>query len=185
MSTPFRSVRRTFSRLFGWGGSEVDRQAIKALARTTVFGSLSRRVLRHVVEVMHFRDFEAGEQIYHEGDPGLGLYVVVKGRIGLSVESGETVHDLVPFDVFGVRSISKDHRRSETAIALAPSRLIGLFQPDLKLLEKRHPRTGFALTLALAEYLTDRNERLELALREQKTQAEIVALLHARPETRD
>ena len=40
-------------------------------------GHLSSGALYAMAEVTHRRAYRRGESLYHEGDPGLGLYVVI------------------------------------------------------------------------------------------------------------
>ncbi len=153
---------------------------LETLRHTLLFADMTPANLRDLAHVMHYRDYKPDEYIYHEHDPGLGLYIVQQGEVALLTEDeyGELhrVHDVERFGVFGAASLAGEFRRTETAQVLVPTRLLGFFRPDLKTLEQRHPRLGMAVGLALARYLTTQHENLRRSIVAQE--GKVVALHH-------
>lgn len=109
--------------------------------------------MRDVAAVLHQRTYRRDEYLYYEDDPGLGLYVVQRGRVRLLKEEGDTVVELrqVAEHAFcGELSLLGDFRRMETAQALTETTVLGFFRPDLKVVLKRNPQAGADVVLALA-----------------------------------
>lgn len=146
-------VRRVFQR-------DVDPKtldAIDALNQVSIFRSLPSGALRDLADAVHVRDYKRDEFLYYERDPGLGMYVVQRGRVRLLVEDETgTMHELRQVgnqEFFGKLSLLGDHRRTETAQAITETRVLGLFRPDLKTILKRHPGSGAAIIEAIARNL--------------------------------
>src|SRR3974390_1371890 len=53
----------------------------KALVRTALFSGLSERELKFVVDRVVSRQYASGENVFSEGEPCAGLYVVESGSI--------------------------------------------------------------------------------------------------------
>src|SRR5205085_866154 len=70
---------RTF--LSGLFRAAPDEPRIQALKELSLFKSLSARELRELDELLHERSYEKDEIIFDEGDTGLGLFIVVNGRV--------------------------------------------------------------------------------------------------------
>lgn len=138
--------------------------AITTLRSVPVFQDLSARSLRHLARAVHYRDFKAEEIVYHEGDPGLGVYIVQRGHVELlsEVENGEmvVVRDVREGEFFGSRSLVHEVRRDVTARVVTDSRLLGFFRPDLRMLYRRQPQVGMLVVLAFAAHLVTEHDRL-------------------------
>ncbi len=146
-----------FGRVFRRNDDASLGEVVDALKQVPLFSGFSRQALRDLAEAVHRRDYRRDEFIYYERDPGLGLYIVQRGRVRLLVED-ETgaVHELRQVgenEVFGKLSLLGDFRRMETARAVVDTRVIGFFRPDLRAVVKRHPATGAAVVEALARNL--------------------------------
>lgn len=142
--------RRVFQRRF----DDRTQDVVDALRAVPAFQHVSSSALFAMAESVHRRTYRRGEVLYYEGDPGLGLYVVEKGRIRLTtaVEPGITreLRQIGPEQTFGVLSILGDFRRLESAETVTEASVLGFFRPDLKNLMKRHPKAGAEITMALA-----------------------------------
>ena len=63
--------------------------AAEALAATPFFAGLSAVDLARLVPELEECRFQAGEAVFHQGDPGDGLYLIRSGRAGVSIATGE------------------------------------------------------------------------------------------------
>ncbi|MCH9765649.1 MAG: Crp/Fnr family transcriptional regulator [Alphaproteobacteria bacterium] len=63
--------------------------AAEMLAKTELFGALSEADLATVVGEMREANFSSGQVIFARGDEGRDIYLVVKGRVRLSVLTAE------------------------------------------------------------------------------------------------
>lgn len=148
-----KPVRRLFNR----GVDQKTSEMIDTLRQVTIFKNLPSSALQDLAEAVHVRDYKRDEFLYYERDPGLGMYVVQRGRVRLLVEDeAGVIHELRQVganEFFGKLSLLGDHRRSETAQAISDTRVLGFFRPDLKNILKRIPGSGAAIIEAIARNL--------------------------------
>jgi CRP-like cAMP-binding protein len=138
-------------------------------------------MIKDLAEAVHTRDYRSDEFIYYEKDPGLGMYIVGRGRVRLLVEdSNGAIHELrqvVDNEVFGKLSLLGDFRRVDTAQAVMDTRVIGLFRPDLKTIIKRHPSAAAAILDVLARNLASTQCELIRVLAEKDGKVEAMRLV--------
>ena len=131
--------------------SPEDEEIVHVLKGIPLFEGLSRRELAAVTRILYRRTYEAEEIIFHQGDPGLGMYIIVRGMVGIvSQPAGHTLAELHDGDFFGELALLDELPRSATATARRPSTILGFFQPDFFALVERHPRLGVKILLRLA-----------------------------------
>ncbi len=104
------------------------------------------------------RRFRRREVVFHEGDPGDCLHLILAGRVAVRVTTpmGDvaTLSLLGPGDAFGeLALLDPDARRSATVEALEQTDTIALFRTDLFELRERHPAIDRFLTRTLASYV--------------------------------
>jgi len=157
-------TRKWLSNLRGAGDSEQTEGAVATLRSVPVFKELSTKALRHLARAVHYRDFKADEFVYHQGDPGLGVYIVQRGNVRLfaDLEDGQqvVVRHVGAGEFFGERSLVHEVRRDVSARVVEDSRLLGFFRPDLRMLYRRQPQVGMLVVLAFGAHLVDEHDRL-------------------------
>jgi CRP/FNR family transcriptional regulator, cyclic AMP receptor protein len=89
-------------------------------------------------------DFPAGETIFHEGDSGARMYVVISGSVRLSV-MGRPLEKVGPGGVFGEMALIDAAPRSATAVALTLCTLVPISAERFTTLIQETP--GFALEI--------------------------------------
>lgn len=96
--------------------------ALEALARSPLFQGVLPADLERLAQTMARRRYRRNEVIFHEGDPGDSLHVVVGGRVKISRESPEgeeaIVATLGPGETFGELVLLDGAVRSATATAI-------------------------------------------------------------------
>lgn len=99
--------------------------ACAAMARSPLFHGIEPEELTRIAQTMSRRRYRRDEVIFHEGDPGDSLHVVVAGRVKITRESSEgdeaIVVILVPGDSFGELVLLDGAPRSATATTMEPS----------------------------------------------------------------
>lgn len=160
-----------------------ERDVHAVLRETILFRDLSDRELRVIEEIIHVRRYLPGEQVFRQNEVGVGMYIIVKGRIEIFVndlnapsdESREIfITQLTPGDFFGELSLVEENgRRTASAIARDETTLVGFFKPDLMQIVSRNPLIGNRIVLRLAEVLgkrlketTEKVSELRQALKE-------------------
>jgi CRP-like cAMP-binding protein len=98
------------------------RTVLESLTSIAFFGGLEPAALERLAGTMRARRFRRGEVIFHIGDPGDALFVIVAGevKISLPADTGEEaiLATLRPGDVFGELALLDGAPRSATATAI-------------------------------------------------------------------
>ncbi|HEY8238629.1 MAG TPA: Crp/Fnr family transcriptional regulator [Candidatus Limnocylindrales bacterium] len=96
--------------------------ACAAMARSPLFHGIEPDELTRIATAMVRRRYRRGEVIFHEGDPGDSLHVVVEGRVKITRESADGDEAIVvilsPGDSFGELVLLDGAPRSATATAM-------------------------------------------------------------------
>lgn len=101
-------------------------------------------------------EFQPGEVIFKEGDPAHHMYVVLQGDIELRVDDLPVGHSRAG-DIMGEMAIVGSHRRTATAVATSPCRLVPITERRFVLLVQEQPY----FALHVMKVLTDRIVRKE------------------------
>ena len=105
-----------------------------------------------------------GQVLFHEGDPGDRLYVIIDGKVKLGRTSGDGRENLLavlgPGEMFGELSLFDPGPRNATATAVADTSLIGLGEDGLTTWLGGRPEVARQLLRALARRLRRTNENL-------------------------
>ena len=130
------------------------------LSKIPVFENLTIKELRQVASIVHRRQYLKGEYVFYQGDPGLGMYVVEKGLVGVVVvgEDGaqKEITELDNGDFFGEIALLDESPRSASVVVKEDSHLIGFFRPDLFEIIEKTPKTGLKIVVKLAEMIGER-----------------------------
>ena len=148
------------------------------LAKIPVFENLKPNELRQVAGIVHRRQYVAGEYVFFQNDPGLGMYLIEQGEVSVFLLGNDSVKKelavLKDGDFFGELSLLDESPRSASVIALTDTSLIGFFRPDLFEIMEKTPGTGLKIVLKVAEMIGERlrNTNQELS----KLRAELDSL---------
>ena len=148
------------------------------LKKIPIFQDLSRREIVKIESILHRRNLSADEAIVKEGDPGVGMYIIVSGTVQI-LQVGEgggqlQLATLTIGDFFGEQALLDDSPRTASAYASETCRIIGFFRPDLLDLIESNPRLGLKIVMRLSQMISVRlrhTNRLlkETRLRERQT----------------
>jgi CRP-like cAMP-binding protein len=136
----------------------IDARALtETLAAVPLFGGLDAAGLDSVARGLRSRRFRRGETIFHLGDPGDALFIVVSGvvKITLPSETGDEaiLATLRPGEFFGELALLDGAPRSATAVALEPTETFVLPRDRFRELVSAEPAIRDALFAALAREL--------------------------------
>jgi len=142
---------------------------IEFLTSVPIFDSLSRRQKIKIHSIMYIRNYDKGEVVFRQDDPGVGMYIVKEGEFEVFRENTEAmtrykISVLSKGDFFGETSLLNESPRSATIITSQQSTLWGLFKPELMSLMDSDPQFGlrfvYRLSQVVAERLRNANEQL-------------------------
>lgn len=123
------------------------------LGATELFAALDRQALATLAAGTRTRSLPRGALVFLEGDPGDGLYVVLGGRVKITVESPDgdemLLATLSPPDTFGELSLIDGRPRSASAEALEPTELLWVGRDAFRAAYERHPQVAERLLMIL------------------------------------
>ena len=129
-----------------------------------LFAALDDEAAQALRSTMTRVEVPRGEAIFHEGDPGDRLYVIVEGKIKLGRASGDGRENLLavlgPGEMFGELSLFDPGPRNAAGTAVADTVLLGMGTDDLDEWLRGRPEVARHLLRALARRLRRTNEAL-------------------------
>jgi CRP-like cAMP-binding protein len=136
----------------------VGSAAADALARTPLFAGLSRDALEALVQQLTLVHLGAGEILFHEGDPGDALYVIVEGKVSVQAEGPPRVEmaRLGAGAFIGEVALMTDQPRSATVTALDDAELLRIDRPTLSGVLATHGEVLSAVLRFVRDRLVDR-----------------------------
>src|SRR4030095_14006823 len=142
-----------WANLFGRTSSREreDEETMAVLRKIPLFDDLTKRELAAVARILYRRTYQPEELIFHQADPGLGMYIIVRGSVAIVAEpSRQVLAELHDGDFFGELALLDELPRSASAISKTAACILGFFQRDFFALLERHPRLGVKIVLRLA-----------------------------------
>lgn len=129
-----------------------------------LFAALDDEAAEALLTSMSRVQLDRSEVLFHEGDPGDRVYVIIDGKVKLGRTSGDGRENLLailgPGEMFGELSLFDPGPRNATATAVADAVLVGLGSDDLGTWLTGRPDVAQQLLRALARRLRRTNEAL-------------------------
>jgi CRP/FNR family transcriptional regulator, cyclic AMP receptor protein len=119
------------------------------IAAVPLFETLSKRHLKKVAGLTTTVEFDAGDTVIQEGEPGDSFFVTVSGQAKV-ITGGKTVHRLIPGDHFGEISLLDGRPRSASVVAETPLSLLRLPRSSFLRLVRDDADLARALLASLA-----------------------------------
>jgi CRP/FNR family cyclic AMP-dependent transcriptional regulator len=168
---------------------EREQDISSVLSNNILFRNLTKQELRFIEKIIHIRKYRAGEIIFRQNELGVGMYIIVKGRVEISIiddillerdkEKDVVVTVLETGDFFGELSLVEDtSKRSATATASEDCVLVGFFKPDLLEVLERSSDTGVKVVFRLAEVLGRRLKETTDKISQLKKEIRLLGELH-------
>jgi CRP/FNR family transcriptional regulator, cyclic AMP receptor protein len=162
-------ARKGHNRAVNWAldflRRSTDGQRIQHLRGMSLFKELNARELREVDELLHERNYQKDEIVFDEGDVGLGLFIVVSGRVKV-VSSHTPLQQLAPEfccgDFFGEMSLFDEEPRMARVIATEPALVAALFRTEFFSLLERNRSIGAKILFELSRTVVRRSRLLLL-----------------------
>ena len=152
MKSPFNFLRMT-----------TDDQRIENLKGLGLFKRLTARELRELDQLLHERSYQKDEVIFDEGDTGLGLFIVVSGRVKI-LSSHAALQRLAPEfgpgDFFGELALFEEAQRTARVVAMEPTQVLALFRTEFVSLLERDKGIGVKLLFELSRMVVSRSRKL-------------------------
>jgi CRP/FNR family cyclic AMP-dependent transcriptional regulator len=134
------------------------------LKKSPIFSMVMTDDLRVVAQAMEKQEYFAGDCIFEIGDQGDHLYIIVSGKVGISLESKPSsksyIATLSSGDCFGEMNLLDDLPRSATAEVIEDTTLLSLEKTRLRGLIQSYPDMSIGMLRSLSLRLRDANQKL-------------------------
>ena len=107
-------------------------------------------------------NFQKGDLIFCEYEPGDSFYLIQEGRVQISKILGDiekTVDILQPGEIFGEMAILEEAPRSANAMALDPVRALEFNRENFEILLRGNPQIALKLLKLLTKRIYDQRRR--------------------------
>jgi CRP-like cAMP-binding protein len=131
---------------------------LQLLKNVVLFKDLSMRDLAMVDSLMHERRYLAEEVIFDEGEEGQGLFLVLSGRVKITLPanvSGALI-ELGPGAFFGEVALLDQSVRTAQARAIEDTQIVALFRAEFYSLLETHSAIASRISFQLARALAAR-----------------------------
>jgi len=127
------------------------------LSKIPIFKDLTNREIKAIERILHRRTYATGEIIFHEGDPGVGMYIIEEGHVNITLGKQEKLLAVLSNgEFFGEIALLSETPRTATAVSVNQSKMLGFFQSDLFGLLETDPKMGNKIMHRLAQMIADR-----------------------------
>jgi len=129
-----------------------------------LFAELSEEDRNTLTGLLSETNLKRGESLFHEGDAGDRLYIIVDGKIKLGHLAADGRENLIailgPREILGELSLFDLGSRSTTATAVAPTKLVSLSHKDMMGFIETHPQLAKQMLRSLAQRLRKTNDQM-------------------------
>src|ERR1700677_2738674 len=135
--------------LFGLSSKRNPR--LQLLKNVVLFKDLSMRDLAMVDSLMHEGEYLAEEVIFDEGEEGQGLFVVLSGRVKITLPNdvNTVLIELGPGAFFGEVALLDQSVRTAQSRAIEDTQIVALFRADFYSLLKPHAAIASPISFQL------------------------------------
>jgi len=141
------------------------RLVVDSLGKSPLFASLAEPDRATIAGRMRRIDFEANQMIFSRGDPGREIYLVLEGRVRLSVLTADgrelSFAHAGPGNVFGEIAALDGGERTAGATAITQVVVLSLPQKATLELIEGNPKVAIATVAFLCSQLRETDLRLE------------------------
>lgn len=139
------------------GTTSSSDEHLTPLSRVPLFVDLSKRELQRLAGAAVVRVYDAGDVLVRQGQPGVGLFVILAGgtRVTQQSEGGDLreLGQLGAGEVFGEMSLLDDLPRSATVTATAPTQALLIPVYDFRAALHDEPDIAIRLLAVLSRRL--------------------------------
>lgn len=143
----------------------VNDKLLALVGKSAMFAPLDEADRRALLQEMREVNFDANQVIFTRGDPGRDVYLVVDGRVRLSVLTVEgrelSFAHAEPGSVFGEIAMLDEGPRSADATAVVKTNALGLGRAAFMRLAEKRPHLVDAVVRFLCQRIRDADQQLE------------------------
>ena len=161
--TPLRRIDDANGAAVDSESTTVD-QGSEVLAQAGLFQGVTPEAREALSSGLQFGDYTRGEAVFHEGEQGDTLYIVLSGKVKVGRRAADGRENMLsvmgPSDMFGELSLFDPGPRTATATVLTDARLASLAHSSLRPWITDRPEIAEQLLRVLARRLRRTNDAL-------------------------
>jgi len=128
----------------------IPKEVIEHFQGIPLFGSVSKKGIRAIIQAAMELDVSAGKVLVREGEWGREMYVILRGTAEVTRNSRK-LRELVPGDFFGEMAFLAPAPRIATVTARSDMRLMVLDSRAMGVVVEKEPAVARRLLAAMAE----------------------------------
>src|SRR5256886_1137605 len=131
------------------------------LKNNKLFSGMLAAELQALEQTAQLNTYKAGRNVFQEGDPGDGLYIIVEGKVQITCLVGQdqrrVLSRLGAGDFFGEMAVLDNQPRSATATAETDTQVYFILRDDLLKILARSPGVAVSLVKEFSLRMRDFN----------------------------
>lgn len=136
----------------------------QALAKVGLFETLNPKFLKGIAGICTERSFKPGEYLMKQGESGIGLFIILSGRVRIEKTdaSGKEVEiaENGPGDIMGEMAVFDGSPRSASVKAVADTNCLVLASWEFNSFLKAHPEAALELLPIVVKRFRETNDAL-------------------------
>jgi len=117
---------------------------VARLRRLGIFADLTEAELRDVAAEMDEQTFPEGVWVLRQGEPGIGLFIIVEGEVGVVIDDEERT-TLATGSFFGEVSVLLDEPTTADIVVRKPLRCLAIPPDRAEAFLLAHPRVMYRM----------------------------------------
>jgi CRP-like cAMP-binding protein len=142
---------------FSWALDRTKESHLNMLSESPLFKGMGRKLLRKLLVDLIEKRYSTGEVIFHEGESGKAIYIVLEGSVRVTKQSNSedrTLAVLGPGSHFGELALINHCARYATVVAEKDSLLLIMYKSYFDDLIRGNSAISSRMLLNLAEILS-------------------------------
>jgi len=136
----------------------------QALTKVGLFESLNPKYLKGISSICTERNFKPGEYLMKQGESGIGLFIILSGRVRIEKTdaSGKQVEiaENGPGDIMGEMAVFDGSPRSASVAAIQETACLVLASWEFNSFLKAHPEAALELLPIVVKRFRETNDAL-------------------------
>lgn len=136
----------------------------QALAKVGLFETLNPKFIKGIAGICTERSFKPGEYLMKQGESGIGLFIILSGRVRIEKTdaSGREVEiaENGPGDIMGEMAVFDGSPRSASVKAIADTSCLVLASWEFNSFLKAHPEAALELLPIVVKRFRETNDAL-------------------------
>ena len=151
-------MRQSLAGLFSFLQDSEHRRRSALLAQNPIFEGLPLHTIGRLLPRMFEKQYAPGDVVFHAGDPGRGLFIVLEGEVEIvrhepGIDEPRRLAVLGDNTAFGELALIDEHPRAATARVTTPTRMLILYRSEFEAMIAGEPRVAVALARNLLRIL--------------------------------